>query len=53
MNNPKTHYGKGQMATKVSLEQEAIIKMYAKRVGEKIGKLVSEIIIDSQILLRV
>jgi len=35
----------------VSPEQEAIIKLYAERVGEKIGKLVTEIIADNLTLL--
>ena len=39
------------LESKVRPEQEAIIKMYAERVGEKIRKLVSEIIVDSLTLL--
>jgi hypothetical protein len=31
--------------------QEAIIKMYAERVGEKIGRLVFEVIVDNLTLL--
>jgi len=42
---------KGRQVIRVSPEQEAIIKIYAERVGEKIRRLVSEIIVDSLTLL--
>lgn len=51
MNSEITRYPKRQSGTSVSPEQEAVIKMYADRVGEKIGRLVSEIIVDSLTLL--
>ncbi len=34
-----------------STDQDAIIRMYADRIGEKIGRLVSEIIVDTLTLL--
>jgi len=51
MNGQTTRYSKGQSDLRVSPEQEAVIRMYAERVGEKIGRLVSEIIVDSLTLL--
>jgi hypothetical protein len=37
MNSQTTRYPKGQSGLKVNPEQEAVIRMYADRVGEKIG----------------
>jgi excisionase family DNA binding protein len=51
MNKQTTRYPKRQSGLRVSPEQEAVIRMYAEQVGEKIGRLVSEIIIDSLTLL--
>ena len=51
MNNQNSRYPRGRSELKIAPEQEAIIKMYAERVGEKIGRLVSEIIVDSLTLL--
>ena len=47
MNNQNSRYPKSRPELKIAPEQEAIIKMYAERVGEKIGRSVSEIIVDS------
>jgi excisionase family DNA binding protein len=51
LNNPTARYPRGQSTLKVSPEQEAVIRIYADQVGEKIGRLVSEIIVDSLTLL--
>jgi len=51
MNSQATRYSKGQSELRVSPEQDAVIRMYADRLGEKIGQLVSEVIVDSLTLL--
>ena len=53
MNDQTTHYPKGQSGLRVSLEQEAVIRMYGDQVGEKKGRLVLELIVDSFTLHRV
>jgi hypothetical protein len=51
MNNQNPRYPKSRPELKIAPEQEAIIKMYVERVGEKIGKLVAEIIFVRPTLL--
>ena len=51
MNDQNPRYPKSRPELKIAPEQEIIIKMYAERVGEKIGRLVSEIIVDNLTLL--
>ena len=44
-------YGKRPGKLRADPEREVAIQMFADRVGERIGRLVSEIIIDSLIIL--
>jgi excisionase family DNA binding protein len=51
MNAQQERYQATSGALKLDPKQEAAIRIYADRVGERIGRLVSEIIVDSLTLL--
>jgi hypothetical protein len=50
MNSQNARNPKGLSGLRGKPEQDAVIRMYADQVGENIGRLVSEIIVDSRLL---
>jgi excisionase family DNA binding protein len=53
MNNQFQSGKRVRSGLEINQKQEEIIQIYADRIGEKIGRMVSEIIVDSVTMLRI